>query len=79
LQLAITHPDNLWLAETISACKWLGLAFFFTEDRKYAEQLRQRIYTFFIDPATAMAPTLIYAQSIPGAVDGRSQVRQVAG
>jgi hypothetical protein len=75
VQLEITHPDSLWLRDTISACKWLGLAYFFTEDAKYAEQLKQRIYTFFIDPVTGMLPSLRFAQSIPGQVDGRPQVR----
>lgn len=68
------HPDNVWLRDTISACKWLGLAYFFTEDAKYAEQLKKRVYTFFIDGVTGMHPNLLYAQSIPGAVDGRPQV-----
>jgi hypothetical protein len=75
LQLIVSHPDNVWLAETISACKWLGLAFFFTDDQKYAHQLKERLSTFFLNPVTAMAPTMVYAQSIPGQVDGRSQVR----
>lgn len=74
-QLARTHPDNIWLRDTIDACKWLGLGFFFTGERKFAEQLRRRVYTFFLDEATGMAPSLKYAQSIPGIAEGRPQVR----
>lgn len=74
VQLKSTNPDNVWLRDTISAVKWLGLAFFFTQDRKYAEQARERVHTFFTDPTTGMLPSLKFAQSIPGEVSGRPQV-----
>jgi Alginate lyase len=75
VQLATSHPDNIWLRDTIDACKWLGLAYYFSGDAKYALQLRQRVRTFFLDEAMGMLPNLRYAQSIPGVVDGRPQVR----
>ena len=74
VQLEFTHPDNVWLRDTISACKWLGLAFFFTSEPKYAAQLRRRVRVFFTDDTTGMLPNLKYAQSIPGVTDGRAQV-----
>ena len=74
MQLAKTNPDNIWLAQTIEACKWLALGFYFTQDAKYAEQLRQRVYTFFLDNKTGMLPNLKFAQSIPGVINGRPQV-----
>ena len=74
MQLQVTNPDNIWLRDTIAAVKWLGLAFFFTGERRYAEQARERAITFFVDEELGMLPNLDFAQSIPGVIDGRSQV-----
>lgn len=74
MQLEVTHPDNVWLRDTIDTVKWLGLAFFFSEDRRFAEQARNRVVTFFLDENLGMLPTLQFAQSVPGVVDGRPQV-----
>ncbi|CAH8242782.1 Alginate lyase [Vibrio aestuarianus] len=51
--------------------KDLGLAYYFTDDAKYAEKAKQQIKTWFIDPKTRMNPNMDYAQAIPGIVDGR--------
>ena len=75
LQLAVSNPDNVFLRDCISAVKWLGLAFYFTEDAKYAQQAKERVTVFFLDSKTGMLPTLQFAQSIPGAVKGRAQVQ----
>lgn len=63
----------------------LSLAYYFTEDEKYAYKATDMIATWFINPATRMNPHLNYAQSVPGnpklrrsgILDGRSIVRFV--
>ncbi|MFH0258390.1 alginate lyase family protein [Vibrio rumoiensis] len=51
--------------------KELGLAYYFTDDAKYAEKAKQQLNAWFIDPKTRMNPNMDYAQAIPGIVDGR--------
>lgn len=49
----------------------LGLAFFFSEDRKYAEKAIELLKVWFLNPETKMNPNLDYAQGIPGRNNGR--------
>jgi hypothetical protein len=49
----------------------LSLAYYFTGEARYAQQAAQVLRTWFLDPATRMNPSLRYAQSIPGIVEGR--------
>lgn len=51
--------------------KELGLAYYFTDDAKYADKAKQQLNAWFIDPKTRMNPNMDYAQAIPGIVDGR--------
>ena len=50
----------------------LALAYYYTEDQKYAQQAVMLIKGWFLDPETKMNPHLQYAQGIPGKTDGRS-------
>jgi hypothetical protein len=49
----------------------LGLAYYFTGHKPYAEKAAQLVRHWFLNPATRMNPHLQYAQAIPGVSDGR--------
>jgi hypothetical protein len=51
----------------------LGLAYFFTDDEKYAQQAAKLLTTWFLDPATKMNPNLNYSQEVPGVSAGRQE------
>lgn len=63
----------------------LSLAYYFTDDEKYAEKAISMLDTWFLDTETLMNPHLEFAQSVPGnpnkrpsgILDGRSIVRFV--
>ena len=44
----------------------LSLAYYFTDDEKYAAKAITMLHTWFIDPDTQMNPHLDFAQSVPG-------------
>ncbi|WP_186176213.1 alginate lyase family protein [Vibrio jasicida] len=49
----------------------LGLAYYFTNDERYAKKAVEQLDAWFVNPKTMMNPHLKYAQAIPGIVDGR--------
>jgi hypothetical protein len=49
----------------------LSLAYYFSDDIKYAQKASENLKTWFIDPATKMNPNLNFAQAIKGLNDGR--------
>jgi hypothetical protein len=49
----------------------LTLAWYFTQDKRYAEKAAEQIRVWFLDPATRMNPNMIYAQATPGMNTGR--------
>lgn len=49
----------------------LSLAYYFSEDEKYAKKTAEVIKTWFLNEATLMRPHLQYAQSVPGNPKGR--------
>jgi hypothetical protein len=49
----------------------LSLAYYFTNDIRYANRCAEVLRTWFLQPSTKMNPNMRFAQSIPGIVDGR--------
>ena len=64
--------DGLRLQATIAEARTLALAWYFTDDARFADAAAKRLRAFFIDPATRMNPNLNYAQAVLGLTDGRS-------
>lgn len=63
--------DYIRLTEMFSAMENLSMAYFFTDDLKYAEKAKSILNTWFIDEATKVNPHIKYGQGIPGEVEGR--------
>lgn len=51
----------------------LGLAYYYSGDRKYADKAAALVRAWFLDPATAMNPNMTYAQAVPGRETGRAE------
>jgi hypothetical protein len=49
----------------------LGLAWYFTNDKKYAAHAAKLLKVWFLDEQTRMNPNLNFGQAIPGKMDGR--------
>jgi hypothetical protein len=64
--------DHKLLSDMIEAVKTLSLAYFLTDEEKYAQKAAQFLRTWFIDSATRMNPNLNYGQRIPGITGGRN-------
>ena len=49
----------------------LALAYYFSDDNKYAEKASQILHAWFLNPETKMNPNLNFAQAVKGKNDGR--------
>ncbi|QGY42197.1 hypothetical protein GM418_00555 [Maribellus comscasis] len=65
------NVDRTSAAKLFSNIEILGWAFYFSDEKKYAEKAIQLIEIWFINPETLMNPNLEYAQGIPGRTEGR--------
>ena len=63
--------DSPRLGRMTDAVETLALAYYFTDEERYAEHAARLLRTWFLDPATRMNPHLEYGQAIPGRVEGR--------
>ena len=50
----------------------LALAYFYSQDQRFAEQAATFIKVWMLNPATRMNPHLSYSQAVPGVAEGRS-------
>lgn len=65
--------DRMAFGRMASDADTLGLAYYYSGDRKYAGKAAAVVRTWFLDPATAMNPNMNYAQAVPGREDGRAE------
>jgi hypothetical protein len=65
--------DRTALGRMASDADLLGLAYYYTGDRRYADKLAAIVRAWFLDPASAMNPNMTYAQMVPGRSSGRPE------
>jgi hypothetical protein len=63
--------DSVTESAMAAAVETLGLAYYFTEHRPYADHAARLLRVWFLDPATRMNPNLNFSQAIQGVVAGR--------
>lgn len=51
----------------------LALAYYFSDDPRYAAKAAQLLRVWFLDPATRMNPNATFAQGVPGVTPGRAE------
>ncbi len=65
--------DRVALGRLVSDTDTLGLAYFYSGDRNYAEKAAALVRAWFLDPATGMNPNMNFAQAVPGRENGRAE------
>lgn len=65
--------DRSALARMAREADTLALAYYYSDEVRYAEGAARVIRTWFLDPATAMNPNMNYAQAVPGISNGRPE------
>ena len=69
---ALIDSDSPRLVRLANALETLALAYYYTNNTKYAQCAVEMIQIWFINDTTKMNPHLKYAQGIPGTVPGRA-------
>jgi Alginate lyase len=69
--LVARYPDETYLDQTVAAVSTLVHAYALLGDQSAAGRAAVLLRTFFIDPATAMAPDADFAQLAPGQTQSR--------
>ncbi|MES2337959.1 MAG: alginate lyase family protein [Pseudomonadota bacterium] len=65
--------DRTALGRLVGDSETLAMAYYYSDDPKYATKAAQLIRTWFLDPATRMNPNMNYAQAVPGRENGRAE------
>ncbi|MEX2566169.1 MAG: alginate lyase family protein [Cyclobacteriaceae bacterium] len=65
------NTDKVRLSEMFIGLDHLSMAYFFSDDLKYAQKAKTILETWFIDEATKVNPNINFGQGIPGEVEGR--------
>jgi hypothetical protein len=63
--------DGTNMKNMSNMCQFLSLAYFFSDQDKYAAKAKELLNIWFLNPETKMNPNLNYAQAIKGVNDGR--------
>ena len=67
------YKDKEYLPVLCKSINTLALAYFYSEDIKYAEKATNLIKVWFLDPETKMNPNLNYGQAVKGVNEGRGE------
>lgn len=65
------NTDKVRLSEMFYALDNLSMAYYFSDDIKYADKAKSIVKTWFIDDTTKVNPNINYGQGIPGELEGR--------
>ena len=65
------YKDKEYMPKLCDMVQTLGLAYYFSGEKRYAQHAANRLRVWFLDTATRMNPHLNYAQAIRGANTGR--------
>ncbi len=65
------YKDKVNIGKMVKSVSNYALAYYFSNDEKYAQKAAQQIKAWFLDPSTKMNPNLNYAQAVKGRNDGR--------
>lgn len=65
------YKDKEYLPKLCESVYTLGLAYFFSEDKVYADHAAKLVRVWFLESATRMNPNLNYGQAIKGVTQGR--------
>lgn len=66
------HTDQMRIAEFGDLVETLALAYYFSDDERYAEKAVECLRVWFLNPATKMNPNMNYGQAVPGLTPGRA-------
>jgi len=65
--------DRTALGRMARDAETLALAYYYSDEPRYAGGAARVIRAWFLDPATAMNPHMAYAQAVPGRSNGRAE------
>lgn len=66
-----TIKDSDYISSLCNDVELLTVAYYFSDDEKYARRAAELLRVWFLNPETRMNPNLNYGQAIPGITDGR--------
>lgn len=66
------YTDKINLSKLCENVYILALAYYFSNEEKYAEHAARLLRVWFLDTATRMNPNLNYGQAVKGVTDGRA-------
>jgi len=69
----LENYDRPKVSEMTQRITTLSLAWFFSNDERYAQKAVEQLRVWFLDKATYMNPNLNYAQTIPGKYGGKGR------
>jgi hypothetical protein len=67
------YTDKLNMPIVCENIYLLSLAYYFSNDERYAKHASKLAEVWFLDPATRMNPNLNYGQAVKGVTDGRAE------